>query len=277
MVKLSAFADEVTSDFAGQVEFLVKHQIRFIELRFLDQKNVMNISSSELSLAKKMLDDNGISVSAIGSPIGKVGIDQLFAPHFEKFKHAADLALFFGTSLIRIFSYYPPQGSNIADYRSIVIDRMAAKVEYIAKMPITLVHENESGIYGDTAQRCVDLAKAVDSSKFRLAYDPANFVSNEGVTDSIKSCWPIMQPYIAHVHIKDWEKGRDIGSMPGSGDGNIKELLVELAQIDYHGFMTMEPHLQKGGQFGGSTGKELFAEAINCVKGMAIGAGITIS
>ena len=72
MVKFSAYADEVTDDFAGQVQFLASQNIGHIEIRFLNGKNIMDLNKSELIEAKSILDDNDIRVSAIGSPIGKV-------------------------------------------------------------------------------------------------------------------------------------------------------------------------------------------------------------
>ena len=76
-----------------------------------------------------------------------------------------------------------------------------------------------------------------------------------------------MKPYVIHVHIKDWKLGSaDIGSIPGEGDGQIKQLLAELAALDYKGCLTMEPHLRVGGQFGGDTGPELFSQAIDAVR-----------
>ena len=104
MAKLSAFADEVTDDFLEQVKYLADEKVGYIEIRFVNQKNVMDLTRDELNQAKKMLQGNGISVCAIGSPIGKVKIDEPFAPHLDKFKHAVDLALFFEAPYIRMFS-----------------------------------------------------------------------------------------------------------------------------------------------------------------------------
>jgi len=83
-----------------------------------------------------------------------------------------------------------------------------------------------------------------------------------------------MKPYVVHIHIKDWKLGADTGRMPGQGDGQIKELLVELAAMKYDGCMTMEPHLKVGGQFGGSTGTELFSKAIAAVRELSAQVGL---
>jgi len=277
MAKLSAFADEVTEEFLGQVEYLASQGVGCIEPRFVNKKNIMDLNKAELDEAKKMIDDRGLKVSAIGSPIGKVRLDEPFDKHLDRFKHAIDLAVFFETPFIRMFSYYAPEGKNIDDYRNEVIDRMAAKVDLLSGVDVTMVHENEAHIYGHTAEHCVEMVEAVNSPKFRLVYDPANFVWGEKITNNVETCWPLMKPYVVHVHIKDWKLGAaDVGSIPGQGDGQIKELLAELAAAGYDGCLTMEPHLQKGGQFGGSTGPELFTRAIEAVREMADEVGLAL-
>ncbi len=275
MARLSAFADEVTEDFLAQVEYLAKEKVGFIEPRFINRKNIMDLSRSELDEARKLIRDHGLKVSAIGSPIGKVRLDEPFGPHLDKFKHAVELALFLETPFIRMFSYYAPEGKDIDEYRDQVMDRMAAKVDVVKDVDVTMVHENEARIYGHTAENCVDLIEAVGSEKLRLAYDPANFVWGEKITNNVEVCWPVMQPYVVHVHIKDWKLGsKDVGSIPGQGDGQIKELLAELAAMNYDACLTMEPHLKTGGQFGGSTGPELFSQAIAAVRALADEVGL---
>jgi len=277
MAKLSAFADEVATDFLEQVKFLASEHVGYIEPRFINKINIMDLTKSELKDTKKMIDDYGLKVSAIGSPIGKVRLDEPFEPHLEKFKHAVELAQFFETPYIRMFSYYAPKGENIDKYREQVMERMAAKIQIIENTNVVMVHENETDIYGYSAENCVDLAKTINSPKLRLVYDPGNFVWGQKITNNVESCWTLMKPYVVHVHIKDWKLGsKDIGSIPGEGDGQIKELLAELAAMNYDGCLTMEPHLKTGGQFGGDTGLELFSRAIEAVRNLSDEVGLKL-
>ncbi|MEJ2647129.1 MAG: sugar phosphate isomerase/epimerase [Sedimentisphaerales bacterium] len=277
MAKLSAFADEAADDLNAQVEFLVSEDMDFIEPRFINKKNIMDLTESELVEARRVIRDAGLKVSAIGSPIGKVRLDEAFGPHLDKYKHAIDLAMFFETPFIRVFSYYPPEGKLIEDYRGQVLERMAAQAELLSGIDVTMVHENEAGIYGHTARNCVDIVETINSPKIRLVYDPANFVWGEKITDNVETCFSLMKPYVVHIHIKDWKLGsKDTGSIPGKGDGQIKELLTELATMNYDGCLTMEPHLKQGGQFGGSTGTELFSNAIEAVRELAGEAGLDL-
>lgn len=275
MIKFSAFADEVDSDFNEQVKFLVSQKIGAIEIRFVNKKNIMDLNQSELLEVKDILDKNKIKVSAIGSPIGKVTIDLPFKEHFDKFKHAVELARFFNSPFIRVFSYYPPEGKVIDDYRDEVILRMKQKAACLEGTNLVMVHENEAHIYGHSAENCVDIVQSVNSPHLKLAYDPANFVWGESITDNVDRCWPMMKSQVVHVHIKDWKLGStDIGSMPGEGDGQISELLKQLALGEYNGYLTMEPHLRAGGQFGGDTGPELFSQAIEATRKLCDKVGI---
>lgn len=277
MIKISAFADEVSADLVGQIEFLKSQGLKYLEIRFVNGKNITKLNSDELNDTAKLLKNNDIAVSAVGSPIGKVRIDEDFNKHFELFKHTVDIALKLNTNLIRIFSYYPPLNKDINNYGDEIINRMQKKLDFIKKIPVILTHENEAHIFGQSSQKCAYMAEKLNSPQFRLTYDPANFVWSDGIKNNIDQCFPQMQRYINHIHIKDWAAGGDIGSMPGKGDGQIPQLLAKLKTMTYSGFMTLEPHLEKGGQFGGSTSSKLFADAVNALKNLCDKAGLKYS
>ena len=277
MIRLSAFADEVSSDFRKQIDFLVSENIKFIEIRMVNGKNVLDMNWREVKEIKEIMDDNGISVSALGSPIGKTQLDKPFENHFDKFMRAVELTQYFNAPFIRIFSYYAPEGREIKNFRDEVIGRMIKKVYYIKYMDIVLVHENETDIYGATAENCVDLIEAVNSPKLRLAYDPANFVWGQRIKNNVEKCWPMMEPFVEHVHIKDWKiDNNNSGCLPGEGDAQIKELLKELVDKKYSGFLTLEPHLKIAGQFGGETGPDLFSQAVNALRRLCADADVNM-
>jgi len=269
MALLSAFADEVTDDFIGQLEFLNSENVKFIEIRFVNKKNILDLTSPELCEVKSMLDAHGIGVSAIGSPIGKISLDAPFQQHLDKFNHAMDLALYFGTSLIRIFSYFGPEGKRIDEYRDVVIERMKTKLDRIKNTRIILTIENSPGTYCDSTENCVDVMQALNSPQCRIAYDPGNCIWGNKSRRIHESCWLTMKSYVNHIHVKDWKVDSEhAGSIPGKGDGQIKELFSDLANMRYNGFLTLEPHLKYGGQFGGETGPELFSLAIAATRGL---------
>ena len=67
---LSAFADEYKTAFDGQIEGLTSFGINNIEVRFIDGKNLGDVTPEEMRAVKRKLDAAKISVSALGSPLG---------------------------------------------------------------------------------------------------------------------------------------------------------------------------------------------------------------
>src|SRR5436305_8334779 len=110
MFTLSAFADEISPDPQEQLDVLARCRVRHIELRSILKTNVLDLTDLQVSELKSLLDRHGFSLSAIGSPVGKIKIDQPFAPHLERLQRAIALAKVFGTPNIRIFSYYATDG-----------------------------------------------------------------------------------------------------------------------------------------------------------------------
>jgi sugar phosphate isomerase/epimerase len=269
MFTLSAFADEISPDPEKQIDVLRQCGIRHIELRSILKTNVLDLTDQQVADLKSLLDRHGFRLSAIGSPIGKVRIDQPFQPHLKRFQRAIELCKVFGTRNIRIFSYYLPEGGgDWDDWRREVLDRMWQKCRLADQAGVRLVHENEHNIYGDDPRRVVDLMTTVRDNLdhpecFGAVYDPANYVFCG--YDPWQG-WQMTRQWTVHFHIKDWVKGEAHGCVAGAGHGRIPEVMAEAVQRGYDGFATLEPHLLGGGPTGGVTGPELFPSAVAAFK-----------
>lgn len=267
MFTLSAFADEIDPDPQKQIDVLNACGIRHIELRSILKTNVLDLTNLQVAELKALLDRHGFRLSAIGSPIGKIKIDQPFAPHLERFKRAIQLCKVFDTPNIRIFSYYLSDGGDWDDWRREVLDRMWEKCKLAQAAGVRLLHENEHRIYGDDPDRVKDLMETVleqlDSPVLAAVYDPANYVF--GGFDPWAG-WQKTRQWTAHFHIKDWVHGQQHGCLAGEGQGRIPEVMKEAVAMKYDGFATLEPHLLGGGPTGGVTGPELFPRAASAFK-----------
>src|ERR1700730_14001518 len=159
MFTISALADEIDPDPLKQIDILKSCGVRHIEFRSILGTNVLALSDAQIADFKALLDKTVLKLSAIGSPMGKIKIDDPFEPHLEKFKRAIHLCGVFGTKNIRVFSYYPPDGfdGNWAKWRGEVISRMTQQCELAKKAGVRLIHENEHRIYGDSPERVADL------------------------------------------------------------------------------------------------------------------------
>ena len=115
MLRLAGFADEISPDLDEQIRVCKANHVTHFELRGVANKNVLDFDENLRAEIKQKLGDNGMGVASIGSPIGKVKINDAWEKHFDRFKIAVDAAEFFGAPLIRIFSYYPPnEGDDIS-------------------------------------------------------------------------------------------------------------------------------------------------------------------
>jgi sugar phosphate isomerase/epimerase len=272
-MKLAAFADEISPNLDEQIRVCKETGVTHFELRGVEGKNVLDFDAGMRQTIKSKLADNGLAVLCIASPVGKVKITDPWEPHFERFKIAVDAAEYFSASLIRLFSYYPPEGGDILSFRDEILRRFREKVKYLGSRPITLVHENETKIYGDKGKPCLDLMKSIDSSKLRFAFDFANFVqTGEKPLDN----WPLLKPYTVHIHIKDAILGSGKVVPAGQGDGQVEPILVDAHRSGYNAFLSMEPHLAAHGQFSGFTGASQFKVAVDALKAICQKNGIPL-
>lgn len=275
---LSAFADEGGKTLEEQVAALKANGLTHMEPRGIDGVNFSDFTPDQAKEMKKILDDNGIGVSALGSPFGKIKITDDFAPHFEKFKRNVELACILGTERIRMFSFYMEQDEPYEPYRDEVMERLETLCDYSRKSGVWCCHENEKGIYGDTDDRCLDILTSL-AGKIKGVFDPANFIQC-GV--AILPAYEKLAPYIDYMHIKDALFADGSVVPPGKGDGQLPELLTRFKQKDGKRFLTLEPHLkvfdglenleQKGGivdklknVYTYKTNTEAFAAAANAL------------
>ena len=242
MVTLSAFADEISADLTEQIAVLEQEGIRNIELRSVWGKGVLDLDHHEQDMIQFALDEHEFDISAIGSPIGKIGIEDDFQAHLERFRKAIEMAHFFGCDYVRMFSFYIPKGKDPASYRDEVMRRIQTMADLAHGEGITLLHENESRIYGDTAERCKELIDTVDSPCLRAIFDPANFV--QVGQRPYKTCLPILKDDIEYFHIKDAKLSTGEVKPAGEGDGRIAKILSDMIADGFQGFLSLEPHLK---------------------------------
>ena len=269
MIRLSAFADEISPDLDEQVAVLQSEHIHNLELRGAWGVNVLDFSDEQVQRIKDTLDAGHIGVSAIGSPIGKVPVDSSFADHMQRFGRAIELAHIFQTPCIRIFSFYPPAQratpNGPEDWRDEVRWRLRALTVRARAEDITLLHENEKDIYGDTIARCVDILSSVNDDHFRAILDPANFIQcgQTPYPDAYES----VKPWLRYMHVKDALPDGNVVSA-GEGVTDWPALLRRLRADGYDGFFSLEPHLAAAGQFQGFSGPDLFRKASQALQGM---------
>jgi sugar phosphate isomerase/epimerase len=237
---LSAFADEYADSFEEQLQGLCKLGISHIEIRHVDKKNVSKLTKDEVLEAKKLLDQYGIKVSAIGSPLGKIKLDGDIDGHIETAKRVFEYANILGAKYVRMFSFYAPKGGDITEMKEEVFSALDKLISIAKEYGVILCHENEAKIYGDIPERCRELLDTFPD--LMCVYDMGNYVL-EGV-DPYPEAYRMLKDRIAYFHVKDALSAGAIVP-PGCGEAKIAEILAEHKKdADGDFFVSLEPHLE---------------------------------
>ena len=265
--RISAFGDEIADDLQTQLATLTRLDIRWLELRGVWGRNVLELSDEEVASIGVVCGQAGINVSAIGSPIGKSPLEEPELIERDRLDRAFAVADQLGVSMIRVFSYYPPEGVAKED-NDWLVDKASERLATLASRAVEagklLVLENEKGIVGDTVERCARLLDNVGGDHLRFAWDPANFVQ-VGERYPTTDGWPVLGGYVGHVHIKDALANGEV-QPAGWGDGEVGKLLAHLRDTEYQGFLALEPHLVVAGHSSGFSGPDGMARAASALR-----------
>ncbi len=312
---LSGFADEAANEKTIDQQFVAFASIGFsyLSLRFIDVgsgiKNVMDLDASELDLIRSKLDEYGLRVSSIGSPIGKTKLldvddgtsNSFFEPQQyleNQVVRACQIANKLDCKLIRGFSFYHPKNEDPANH----IDQSATRLKSIAKVcdehGLTFGLEVEANLVGQNANTLNQIQKIVDHPAVVLIFDGANLVTQGYTKSEIIDQFLSMKDSLGWIHVKDHlnaqsARGKYVDEerlhdfVPaGEGESGYPEILAELKQcfsgiaqrMQRRGipgiFADLEPHLRGGGQFGGFSGPDGFGIAARAFCKLCDTAGI---
>jgi sugar phosphate isomerase/epimerase len=270
---ISAFGDEISQQFDEQVDGIEQMGLDRIDLRGVGGTNIIDLDDAERERIRASLDERGISVSTIGSPIGKVdvtgGVEESatraasgqrvdsFEDHLERFERAIAVADEFDADYLRVFSYYVPEGSDPSAHREEILRRMQRKVDIAAEADQILVHENVTDVYGESPARLRDLLTSIDSPYFRAIFDAANFYQY-GSTPFPDALLQLVE-YVETLHVKDARKLPDgtVEMTPlGEGDVDVPAIIRALRDRGFDGTLSLEPHLALDGPGGALSGRE---------------------
>lgn len=238
---LSGFADEYNSSFDSQLDGFEKLSIGYIELRSADAVNVSLLEKSDVLKIKAKLASRGMGVSAIGSPIGKIKTDEDIEAHLETAEKIFGFANELETKYVRMFSFYCAEGKSFEENKSIVYSSLEKLVRLSERYNVTLCHENEANIYGETPEKCLELMKYFGGG-LKCVFDMGNFVLDG--CEPYPRAYEMLKEYIEYFHIKDSLSSGSIVP-PGCGEARIKDIIEahgKYAERDF--FISLEPHLE---------------------------------
>jgi len=259
--KLGIITDELTEQLSDALDFISSYHLKWCELREIWGKNIMSSPKDDLNRARDLLARHEIRVSEIASPIFKWNCPQMPAKSSEKrdtfsasfteedadklLEQSFELARFFGTHMVRIFSYWRVDDPEKAF--PYVRDRLAKAAEVAAKSDIVLNVENEHSCNVGTGKELGRLLKDVHSPSLRGVWDPGNATMLGEVPypngyEAVKGLFP-------HMHVKDSRKNAVTGKLEwapvGGGIIDFKGQFQALLRDRYEGTISLETHYRR--------------------------------
>lgn len=295
---LSGFGDEAANDRTMDQQFsaMAALGLRYMSIRFIDAgtgiKNVMSLDDSEIQTVKTKLNEYGLKIATLGSPIGKTKLcdvdDGTRTPYkpFESYikedvVKACDLAEAFDTKCLRGFSFYHPKGSDLESHFGQAVDQVGQIAEVCHSRGLIFGLEVEANLIGQNGPLLARMAQEINNPSLVTIFDGGNIVLQGYTADQVYDQYVAMKPSLGWLHIKDFANPNpgqliehvdedalkqfvpaDVGD---SGHLKIMQDIAEfLPELDSRmrglgapgTFADMEPHVRGGGQFGGFSGPD---------------------
>jgi sugar phosphate isomerase/epimerase len=272
MFYISGFYDEAIGSLQGQIELIKKLGGSYLCPRGLNGKNIADYTAEEFGRdILPTLKAEGIKLSSLGSPIGKINLndDAAYSAQLKKLGELVKIAEMTECKYIRCFSFFTDdknakkdRNKGTADekggekreitedknYENSIDEAVAKKVaerfkgflDVVRGSGVVLLHENEKKIFGDVPERVLWLYNELNDPQLKLCYDASNYI--QCGADPWKA-YEATRDYTVYYHMKDCLDGVEVPL--GTGSGKIAELIADLAARNYDGFLTLEPHTAK--------------------------------
>ncbi len=235
---LSAFSDEAGPSADQQINALLRAGLRFIDIRNIDGHSITELPIEQAKIVKLKLDDHGITTQMLGSPIGKIQVDDELLLDIDKLNHLGEMAPIFGCGAVRMFSYYNKSELSHDEWQKHTLERLSTLRDRAEKMGLILYHENERHIFGDLTADVETLA-TLRNANFKLIFDFDNYQQSG---EDVWATWERLRDRTDAIHLKD--STEDNMHVPvGQGNGQVEKILADAVKTGWSGPVTLEPHL----------------------------------
>jgi sugar phosphate isomerase/epimerase len=258
----------------------------------------MQLTEEEIALVIEKQQEYGLSVSSLGSPLGKVklldeedGTGNRFVDFNEyietEVKRACELANQLGTKLLRGFSFYHPKGTDPVPHVNQVADQIGKITEVCSGFGLIYGLEVEANLVGQSGEILAEIHSQVNRDELKLIWDGGNIVSQGIPTADVVEQYRLMKPGLGWLHIKDYRSPYPLSRQTHVDEEALKhfvpsdigdsgheavfrdleqflpELTERMQKLGVPGvFVDLEPHVKGGGQFGGFSGPDGFGVAM---------------
>jgi sugar phosphate isomerase/epimerase len=257
MYYFSGIGDEAANRIDDQIRAIkalgwTNLEARNVEVPGFPKGNIHDIPDAAFDILVEKVQAAGIKINCFGSAIGNWGkkIDESFESSLAEARRAIPRMQRLGTEFVRIMSFAVRKEEDQMEQER--FRRIREVTKMFLDAGIQPVHENCMNYGGMGWPFTLELLENVPGLK--LVFDTANPVFNED--RSKPKPWKKQDPWefyehvkqhVVHVHVKDarWNDTKNDAdyTMPGDGDGKVKEILTDLIASRYSGGISIEPHI----------------------------------
>ncbi|MFM7564427.1 MAG: sugar phosphate isomerase/epimerase family protein [Planctomycetota bacterium] len=272
---------------AGVKNILAADQADLDQIKSLLDKYGLRVSSIGSPIGKIKLHD-----IQDGTPNQFRPFDSYLEQEVERICAIAD---FLQAPLVRGFSFYHPRGTSAQNHLSEAAMRLRAIAQRCQAKNLIFGLEVEANLIGQTGELVQQLVEQAGATNLVSIFDGANLVVQGLSASAVWREYLAMRGSLGWVHVKDYQSDsqtageRTVAKSPhvdeeslsafvpvGLGDAAYQQVLPDLKRevqnvterLRLGGweeplvFLDLEPHLRKGGQFGGYSGPDGFGLAL---------------
>ena len=262
-VRIAIINDEISQDFGHSCEVASREfGMRWIELRGMWKKNIVNLDEKEVAEARRILEKYQLKVTDIASPLFKVdwpgapkskyseaksfGANFSLSQQDEVLDRAMAMAKAFGTDRVRCFDFWRLE--DAAPYRPAINEKLRDAAAKAEKNGLVLVLENEYACNTATGAEAAKVLSDVRSPALMLNWDPGNAAAR-GEIPYPNGYALLPKDRIGHCHCKDAVKKGDHYDWAPMGGGIIDWAgqFKALKADGYHFAVSLETHWNGGG------------------------------
>ena len=252
-MRLTGFTDEASANIEDQIRVTKELGWSHLSARTIGTANIHEITDDEFDAVCEMLDRQNIKVAEFGTLIGSWSktIHSDFGITQAEVERCITRMKKLDAKIARIMSYaQEPWGSD--QHEEERFRRLRWITEQFKTEGLIAAHENCMNWGGFSSDHTLRLLEEVPELK--LIFDTGNPIFQRDRSKSEPYPWQdslefyhAVKHAIVHVHVKDCVMIDDQESyvFPGEGDAHIPEILEDLHQSGYDGFIAIEPHVGK--------------------------------
>lgn len=242
-MRLSFITDEATQEPMGFVELARRFSVESVELRTVWGEHVAALDYRRLGELRRLLEDAGIGVCCVDSPVFKCDIDSDLGDEAEKFRRCADVASRLNTDAVRVFTFW--RRARRERYEERVLEALGSLEEPAKSAGVRVVVENGRRTMHCTGAELRSLLENLDGATFSALWDPGNCIYGGTDFRPTSNGYPEIARFVSHVHIKDprvYVGGRREYVELGKGQLDVERQIAALREDDYGGFVSLETH-----------------------------------